>query len=74
MALCDIMSALSNGKLTGDFGHLSEYWNNDMIVLNELSANLISSEIVNNNVVKNLLEEIPPLKELKEECIKLWQV
>ena len=74
MALCDIMSALSNGKLSGDFGHFPEYWTSETIVLNELSANLISSKIVGNNNVEKLLDEIPPLKELMEECVKLWRV
>ena len=73
MAICDIMSALSNGEMSGDFGHSKEYWNN-ITILNELAANLISSDIVHNNVVENLLNEIPPLKELKKECKKLWQV
>ncbi len=74
MALCDILSGLSGGTLFGDFGHFPEYWKNDTVVLNELSANLISSEIVDNVIVKELLEEIPPLKELKKECMRLWQV
>ncbi len=74
MSLCDIMSALSGGKMYGDFGHFPKYWKNDNIVLNELSANLISSSIVGNEAVENLLDEIPPLKNLKEECLKLWQV
>lgn len=74
MSLCDILSSLSDGRMYGDFGHFPEYWKNNTIILNELSANLISADLMNNKVVEKLLEEIPPLKEIKEECIKLWQV
>lgn len=74
MAFGDIMSALSNGSLPVGIGHPQSYWKNDTIVINELAANLLSSEIVGNQAVDELLEEIPPLKKLREECMKLWHI
>lgn len=74
MATGDIFSALTKGKLTGAFGHGKDYWKDDKMVLHELTANLVSSTIVDNKFVKELLEEIPPLKELKEKSMKLWDV
>ena len=68
------MSALSNGSLPVGIGHPQSYWKNDTIVINELAANLLSSEIVGNQAVDELLEEIPPLKKLREECMKLWHI
>lgn len=73
MAVCDIISALSNGKMVGDFGHSPEYWK-DVIIINELSANILSASIVGNKAVDKLLEEIPPLKNFKKECENLWKV
>ena len=73
MAVCDIISALSNGKLSGEFGHSPEYWE-DIIIINELSANILSADIVGNKTVDELLEEIPPLKNFKKESKKLWKV
>ena len=74
MAFGDILSALSNGKLPVKVGHTAKYWVNDTVVINELAANLLSSEIVGNSAVDELLNEIPPLKELRKECIKLWHI
>ncbi len=74
MAIGDIFSALTDGKLKGDFGHKSEYWKNDTIVLQELSANILSSYIIGNKSVDKLLEDIPPLKKLQKEFLKLWQI
>ena len=73
MSTCDILSALSRGKLLGDFGHTKDYWKNDTIVINELVADLISSRLTDNKVVEDLLKEIPPLKEFRKECMKLWE-
>lgn len=74
MSICDVLSALSKGKITGDFGHSKEYWKDDYIILRELSSNLISSKLSKNGTIEKLLEEIPPLKILREECLKLWEV
>ena len=74
MAFGDILSALSNGRLPVKVGHKPKYWVNDTTVINELAANLLSSEIVGNSAVEELLNEIPPLRELRKECMKLWHI
>lgn len=74
MTICDIMSVLSDGNLLGDYGHSPEYWKNDVIRINELSANLISAKIIDDVAVRKLLKEIPPLNRLMERCVILWQV
>ena len=74
MATCDILSALTKGELKGDFGHTLEYWKNDTIILQEIAANMLSSYIIGNKKIDKLLKEIPPLKELRKECLKLWGI
>lgn len=74
MAFGDIMSALSKGTLPVGIGHEAKYWKNENIIINELAANLLSSKIIGNNAVDELLEEIPPLKDLREEFVKLWHI
>lgn len=74
MAFCDILSALSNGKLEGNFGHKSEYWLKNETKLNELAANIVSANLTDNKAVSKLLKEIPPLKDIEKEFIRLWGI
>lgn len=73
MALSDIFSYLTDGKLKGDFGHSLEYWANDDIIANETLANILSSYITDDNKLFEIIDDIKPLKDLKEEMINIYE-
>lgn len=73
MTLSDIFSAVTNGKIAGNYMHSSEYWVRDTTrVEKELSANIMSAYLNNNQDTLNVVNSINGLKEIKEKVVKLY--
>lgn len=75
MTLGDIFSAVTNGKITGNFGHDKDYWLKDISrVEKEISANVMSAYLTNNKDTLDILENITGLKEIKEKVVKEYGI
>ena len=75
MTLGDIFSAVTNGKITGNFGHKKEYWLEDITrVEKELSSNIMSAYLTNNKDTLDILNSIESLKEIKEKVVKKYGI
>lgn len=73
MTLSDIFSAITNGKITGDYGHEANYWVKDSTrIEKELSANIMSAYLNKNQDTLNIIDSINGLKEIKEKVVKLY--
>lgn len=73
MTLSDIFSAVTNGKIAGNYMHSSEYWLKDITrVEKELSANIMSAYLNNNKDTLDILDSIKGLKEIKEKVVKKY--
>ena len=75
MALGDIFSSVTNGKITNNFGHESKYWTEDITrIEKELSANIMSAYLVNNKDTLDIIDSIKGLKEIKEKVVKEYGI
>ena len=73
MSIGDIFSAVTNGKITGNYGHDNNYWLKDNTrVEKELSANIMSAYLTNNKDTLYVIDNIQGLKEIKEKVVKLY--
>ena len=73
MTLSDIFSAITNGKISGNYMHTSKYWLEDTTrVEKELSANIMSAYLTNNKDTLEIINSILGLKEIKEKVVKLY--
>ena len=73
MTLSDIFSAITNGKITGNYGHETNYWVKDSTrIEKELSANIMSAYLNKNQDTLNIIDSINGLKEIKEKVVKLY--
>lgn len=73
MTLSDIFSAITNGKISGNYMHSSEYWINDSTrIEKELSANIMSAYLNKNQDTLNIINSINGLKQIKEKVVKLY--
>ena len=73
MTLSDIFSAVTNGKITGNYGHDSNYWSKDVMrTEKELSANIMSAYLNKNKDTLDVIDSIGSLKEIKEKVVKLF--
>lgn len=73
MTLSDIFSAITNGKITGNYGHDNNYWLKDNTrVEKELSANIMSACLTNNKDTLYVIDNIQGLKEIKEKVVKAY--
>lgn len=73
MTLSDIFSAITNGKISGNYMHTSKYWLEDTTrVEKELSANIMSAYLTNNKETLETINSISGLKEIKEKVVKLY--
>lgn len=71
MTLSDILSATTNGKITGNIAHDKEYWLQDITrIEKEISANIMSAYLNNNNDTLDIIKSISGLKEIKEKVVK----
>ena len=75
MTLGDIFSAVTNGRITGNFGHDKDYWLKDITrVEKELSANIMSAYLTNNKDTLDIINSIDGLKDIKEKVVKKYGV
>ena len=73
MTLSDIFSAITNGKITGNYGHEADYWVKDSTKIEkELSANIMSAYLNKNQETLNIIDSINGLKEIKEKVVKTY--
>lgn len=73
MTLSDIFSAITNGKISGNYMHSSKYWIDDSTrIEKELSANIMSAYLNKNQDTLNIIDSINGLKEIKEKVVKLY--
>ena len=73
MTLSDIFSAITNGKISGNYMHSSKYWIEDSTrIERELSANIMSAYLNKNQDTLNIIDSINELKEIKEKVVKLY--
>ena len=73
MTLSDIFSAITNGKISGNYMHSSKYWIEDSArIEKELSANIMSAYLNKNQDTLNIIDSINGLKEIKEKVVKLY--
>lgn len=73
MSMGDIFSAITNGKITGNYGHDTNYWLKDnSIIEKELSANIMSAYLTNNKDTLDVIDNIQGLKEIKEKVVKAY--
>lgn len=74
-SLCDLVNIFTEGRVrNGGFAHNEDYIKNELNCIREISATLISCDLTDNKTVNNLVQNIKPLKEMKEEILKLWDV
>ena len=74
-SLCDLVNIFTDGRVrNGGFAHDEDYIKDELNCVREISATLISCDLTGNKSVNNLVENIKPLKEMKEEILKLWDV
>lgn len=73
MSIGDIFSAVTNGKITGNYGHDNNYWLKDNTrVEKELSANIMSACLTNNKDTLSVIDNVQGLKEIKEKVVKAY--
>nr|DAF28812.1 MAG TPA: hypothetical protein [Caudoviricetes sp.] len=73
MTLSDIFSAITNGKISGNYMHSSKYWIKDSTrIEKELSANIMSAYLNKNQDTLNIIDSINGLKQIKEKVVKLY--
>ena len=73
MSVGDIFSAITNGKITGNYGHDTNYWLKDNTrIEKELSANIMSAYLTNNQDTLYVIDNIQGLKEIKEKVVKAY--
>lgn len=73
MTLSDIFSAITTGKITGNYGHGINYWLEDNTrVVKELSANIMSAYLNKNKETLSIIDSINGLKQIKEKVVKLY--
>ena len=71
--MSDIFSAITNGKITGNYGHEANYWAKDSTrIEKELSANIMSAYSNKNQATLNTIDSINGLKEIKEKVVRLY--
>lgn len=71
MALSDIFSAITNNKVVGKIGHNTSYWITDSSrITKEISANIMSAYLNNNKDTLEIINQIKPLKQIKEKVVK----
>lgn len=73
MTLSDIFSAITNGKISGNYMHSSKYWLEDTTrVKKEISANIMAAYLTNNQDTLNIINSVKGLKEIKEKVVKIY--
>lgn len=73
MTLSDIFSAVTNNKVVGNTGHYSKYWNEDVTrVKKEISANIMSAYLNNNEDTLKVINSIKSLKDIKNKVVKKY--
>lgn len=73
MTLSDIFSAITNGKISGNYMHSSKYWIEDSTrIEKELSANIMSAYLNKNQDTLNIINSMNGLKQIKEKVVKLY--
>ena len=73
MLLGDIFSAVTNGKITGNYGHGKDYWLVDITrIEKELSANIMSAYLNKNKDTLNIIDSITDLKKIKEKVVNKY--
>lgn len=70
MTLSDIFSSLTFDNISGKVGHDYDYWYDIDNIKSELSANILSAYINNNQDTLNIINQIKPLKEIKRKVVK----
>lgn len=75
MTLGDIFSAITEGKITSNFGHKRNYWVKDTTRREkEISANIMSAYLTNNTDTLDIINSISALKEIKEKVVKKYDM
>lgn len=73
MSLSDIFSAVTNGKITGNYGHGKEYWLKDIArVEKELSADIMSAYLNNDEDTLKIIDNIEGLRKIKEKVVNKY--
>lgn len=72
MTLSDIFSSLTFDNISGKVGHDYDYWYDIDNIKSELSANILSAYINNNQDTLNIINQIKPLKEIKGKVVKKY--
>lgn len=73
MFLSDIFSALTNGRITGNYGHGKDYWLADITrVEKEISANIMSVYLNNDKDTLKIIDNIAGLREIKEKVVNKY--
>ena len=73
MSLSDIFSAVTNGKITGNYGHGKEYWLKDITrVEKELSADIMSAYLNNDEDTLEIIDNIEGLRKIKEKVVNKY--
>lgn len=73
MTLSDIFSAITNGKISGNYMHSNKYWIEDSTrIEKELFANIMSAYLNKNQDTLNVINSINGLKQIKEKVVKLY--
>lgn len=72
MTLSDIFSSLTYDNIAGRVGHDFNYWYDIDNIKSELSANIMSAYLNNNQDTLKIIDSIKSLKNIKEEVIKKY--
>lgn len=72
MTLSDIFSSLTYDNIAGKAGHDFDYWYDIDNIKSELSANIMSAYLNNNQDTLKVINSIKSLKNIKEEVIKKY--
>lgn len=70
MLLSDIFSAITLNKVYGNLGHSNKYWYNHLNREYEVFSNLLTLDIIKDIDMLKIINDIEPLKYLKERFIK----
>ena len=73
MSLSDIFSAVTNGRITGNYGHGRDYWFADNTrVEKEISANIMSAYLNNDKDTLEIIDNIEGLRKIKEKVVNKY--
>ena len=73
MSLSDIFSAVTNGRITGNYGHGRDYWLADITrVEKEISANIMAAYLNNDKDTLEIIDNIEGLRKIKEKVVNKY--